>query len=96
LKSSNLLVGENYQTKVSDFGIARFKEERTMTMVGTGKNRLKFTVMAKQNAVKSIWLCILPSFHYNLTVILQHTYIIVQWTAPEVLQGKRYSSSIDT
>jgi len=35
LKSSNLLVGENYETKVSDFGIAKFKEERATTMVGT-------------------------------------------------------------
>ena len=38
LKSSNLLVGHNYLTKISDFGIARAAyeaEKRTMTMVGT-------------------------------------------------------------
>eukprot|EP01119_Soliformovum_irregulare_P012908 TRINITY_DN3387_c1_g1_i1.p1 TRINITY_DN3387_c1_g1~~TRINITY_DN3387_c1_g1_i1.p1 ORF type:complete len:587 (-),score=127.63 TRINITY_DN3387_c1_g1_i1:28-1788(-) len=35
LKTANILVGDNYQIRVCDFGIARFRDEKTMTAVGT-------------------------------------------------------------
>jgi len=35
LKSANLLVDEHFNIKISDLGLARIKEEKTMTIVGT-------------------------------------------------------------